>query len=102
MKKFLVATAGVLMLTTSVFAQSSALDIRTQFSGYMKDDPTLIDMFMDETGKDRDDADYMARMEKATPEQKAMMMKACTEAQEATVAFSDMVASRCKAMVPAQ
>ncbi len=102
MKKFLVATAGILMLTTSVFAQSSALDIRKQFSGYMKDDPTLIDMFMDETGKDRDDADFMARMEKATPEQKAMMMKACTEAQDAKVGFSDMVASRCKAMVPAQ
>ncbi len=102
MKKFLVATAGILMLTTSVFAQSSALDIRTQFSGYMKEDPTLIDMFMDETGKDRDEADYTMRMSKATPEQKAMMMKACTEAQNAKIAFSDMVSSRCKAMAPAQ
>ena len=102
MKKILAATAGMLMFTTSVFAQSSALDIRTQFSGYMKDDPTLIDMFMDETGKDRDEADFMARMEKATPEQKAMMMKACTAAQEAKLAFSDMVSSRCKSMGPAQ
>lgn len=101
MKKFLAATAGILMLTTSVFAQSSALDVRTQFSGYMKDDPTLIDIFMDETGKDRDDADYMARMEKVTPEQKAMIVKACTEAEQAKVGFSDMVASRCKSMAPA-
>ncbi len=102
MKKFLVATAGFLMLTTSVFAQSSALDVRTKFSGYMKDDPTLIDMFMDETGKDRDEADYTARMAKATPEQKAMMAKACTDAENDKIGFSDMVASRCKAMGPAK
>lgn len=103
MKKFLMASAGILMLTGSVFAQSSALDVRTQFSEYMKDDVTLIDIFMDETGKDRDDADYDMRMSKVTPEQKVMMVKACTDAQTAKLGFSDMVSSRCKAITaPAQ
>lgn len=99
MKQILAVTAFVAILSTSAFAQSSALDVRNQLSTYVGGDTAIVDMFMDETGKDRDDADYEARMKAMTPEQVEIAKGACTKADAEKITFSDMVASRCKAIL---
>ena len=99
MKRFISAAAVAVLLTTGAFAQSSALDVRKNLSTYVGDDVAIVDMFMDETGKDRDDADFEARMKVMTPEQVKVVMDACTKADTEKVSFSDMVASRCKAIL---
>lgn len=99
MKRFISAAAIAVLLTTGAFAQSSALDVRKNLSTYVGDDVAIVDMFMDETGKDRDDADFEARMKVMTPEQVKMVQDACTKADAEKVSFSDMVSSRCKAIM---
>jgi primosomal protein N'' len=98
MKRFPVTAAAVTLLSASAFAQSSALDVRMSFQDLTPNDATIVDILMDETGKDREEADFQARMKAATPEQMTMMKEACTKAEQAKVGFSDMVSSRCKMM----
>ena len=102
MKKIITATAIAVLFSVSAFAQSSALDVRKSFSTLAGDDVSIVDMFMDETGKDREEADYQMRMTKMTPEQVKMATKACTDAEQQKVAFSDMVMSRCKVITEAK
>ena len=99
MKRFIAATALAVLFSTSVFAQSNALDQRQKLSTYVGDDVSIVDMFMDETGKDREDADYETRMKAMTPEQVEIAKGACTKADAEKITFSDMVASRCKAIL---
>ena len=96
MKKILTATAFAMLFSVSAFAASSALDVRQQLSTLAGGDASIVDMFMDEKGIDREEADYQMRMTKMTPDQVKMAMKACTDAEAQKVAFSDMVMSRCK------
>jgi hypothetical protein len=98
MKRILVTAAAAALFSVSAFAQSSAIDVRKSFQELTPSDATLVDILMDETGKDREDADFQARMKAATPEQMTMMKEACTKAEEAKLTFSDMVSTRCKMM----
>jgi hypothetical protein len=97
MKKILLATTASLFMISSAFAQSSALDVRSKFMEYSKDDPSVVEMMFNEDGTDRAEDDYSKRMAAATPKQKEMMVAACTQAEKDKVGFSDMVVSRCKA-----
>ncbi|MDF1607315.1 hypothetical protein PZ897_03900 [Hoeflea sp. YIM 152468] len=97
MKKILAATAVTLMFTAGAFADTNANNTRTELDAYAGGDTAVIDMMMDEQGQDRTEADFMARWTAATPEQQAKLKDACTQAQEAKLKFSDMVASHCKA-----
>lgn len=97
MKQILAATALAMCFTAGAFAQTNADNARGELDAYAGGDTAIFDMMMDEDGKDRDDADYQARWDGATPEQQAMLKDACTKAQENKATFSDMVASRCKA-----
>ena len=97
MKQILAAAALTMCFTAGAFAQTNANNTRTELDAYAGGDTTVFDMMMDEDGNDRDDADYQARWDGATPEQQAMLKDACTKAQEDKAEFSDMVASRCKA-----
>jgi len=96
MKKLLCTAAAIAFLSTSAFAASSALDVRTKMMSYNESDPSIVDILMDEQGNDREESDFMARMTAATPDQQKMLMDACTKAQEEKVTFSDMVQARCK------
>jgi hypothetical protein len=102
MKKIITASAIAMLFSVSAFAQSSALDVRKTFSTLAGDDVSIVDMFMDENGKDRDDADFNMRMTKMTPDQVKMATKACTDAEQQKLGFSDMVMSRCKAITTAK
>lgn len=103
MKRMITATALAAILSTGAFAQSSALDVRNQLTTYMNGDAAIVDMFMDETGKDREDADYETRMKAMTPEQVEIAKGGCTKAEAEKITFTDKVASRCKAILtPAQ
>lgn len=98
MKRFISATAIAVLLTTGAFAQSNATDARQRMMPLFGDDAAIVDMFMDETGKDRDDADFETRMKAMTPEQVEIAKGACTKTEDTTLGFSDMVVSRCKAI----
>ena len=103
MKSILAATALAAMLTTGAFAQSNATDARERMMPVFGGDTAIVDMFMDETGKDREDADFETRMKAMTPEQVEIAKGGCTKAETDKLSFSDMVASRCKAILtPAQ
>lgn len=97
MKKIIAATALSILLTVGAFAATNASNTRTALDEMAGGDTAVIDMMMDENGVERDEADFKARWDGATPEQQAMLKDACTKAQEAQVEFSDMVASHCKA-----
>jgi len=97
MKKIIAATALTMFFATGAFADTNANNARGELDAYAGGDVTVFDMMFDEEGKDRDDADFQARWDGATPEQQAMLKDACTKAEEAKVEFTDMVASRCKA-----
>jgi len=96
MKKILAATAMTMFFAAGAMAQTNANNTRTELDAYANGDTAVWDMMMDEEGMDRDDADFQARWDGATPEQQTALKDACTAAQEAKAEFSDMVASRCK------
>ncbi len=102
MKKIITATAFAMLFSVSAFAQTSALDVRETMTKLAGDDVSIVDMFMDETGKDREDADFQERMKKMTPEQVKMATKACTDAEQQKLEFSDSVMSRCKLITEAK
>ncbi len=96
MTRIMTATAAALLMTTGAFAQSSALDVREQFSAYVDDDPTVLEIMMDEQGMDRTDADYEQRMAAATMEQKKLLGSACSEVDLAQEGISDKIRERCE------
>lgn len=97
MKKILAATALTMFFTAGAFADTNAANTRTALDGYAGGDASIADMMMDENGMDRDEADFKARWDAATPEQQTMLKEACDKGQEAKLEFSDMVSSHCKA-----
>lgn len=97
MKQILAAAALTMAFTVGAFAQTTASNTRTELDAFAGGDATVWDMMMDSEGVDVDDATFQANWDGATPEQQAALKDACTKAQEAKAAFTDTVASRCKA-----
>ena len=99
MKKILAATALTMMFTAGALAQVNVTDhkgTRTSLDQMAGEGNTsVVDIFMDENGMDREEADYQARWEAATPEQRAMMKDVCEKGAEANLGFTDTVKSRC-------
>ena len=96
MKRILTAAAATLLMTASAFADSSALDVRNQMTEAAADDPTVVDILTDDQGMDREDEDYMMRMEAATPDQKKILGAACSGVDLEQAGISDKIRQRCE------
>jgi hypothetical protein len=133
MKRILAATATVLFLSTAAFAQEATTpppaggeapaapanpdasttgstttpatgDVRTSLGTTFGADTAITDLFVDESGTDRPDADFTTRMAALTPEQMQAVKDGCTKAQADTAStLPASIMDRCKTiMAPAQ
>jgi hypothetical protein len=134
MKRILSATATILFLSTAAFAQETQTpapatpgteapavvapdsgttgstttpttgDVRTTLGTAFGTDTAITDLFVDESGTDRPDADFTTRMAALTPEQMQAVKDGCTKAQADTAStLPASIMERCKTiMAPAQ
>ncbi|SOE17212.1 hypothetical protein SAMN05877838_2105 [Hoeflea halophila] len=96
MKKLIAATALATLFATSAFAEGVQEYNRTAMETMAEGDTAVVDIMMDAEGNDREDADFQARWDAATPEQQAKLRDTCARGIEEKVEFSETGAARCK------
>lgn len=95
MKKIIAATALTMFFTTGAFAEGVDAYNRTAMETMAGGDTAAVDIMMDADGNDRDEADFMARWDAATPEQQATLKDTCAKGIESKVKFSEAGAAHC-------
>ena len=96
MKKLIAATALTALFATGALAEGVQSYNRTAMETMADGDTAVVDIMMDEEGNDREDADFQARWDAATPEQQAKLKDTCARGIEEKVEFSETGAARCK------
>jgi hypothetical protein len=95
MKKLIAATALTAIFATGAFAEGVQQYNRSAMETMAGGDTTIVDIMMDAEGNDRDDADFQARWDGATPEQQAALKDTCARGIQDKVEFSEVAAARC-------
>ena len=96
--------AATFLMSGAAFAQSTgagedgALNAPgMQFeTGGLEDNAGVVEFWADEDGMMREDDDFNARMQEATPEQIEAMNNMCSEMEQDEALFTDNVSARCK------
>lgn len=96
MKKLIAAAALTTVFATGAFAEGVQAYNRTAMEAMAGGDTAVVDIMMDAEGNDREDADFQARWDAATPEQQATLKDTCAKGIEDKVEFSDSGATRCQ------
>jgi hypothetical protein len=96
MKQIIAATALTMFFTAGAFAEGVDANERATLDAMNGGDTSIVDMMMDENGMDRDDADFTARWDKATPEQQVMLKDTCAKGIESKVKMTDSAIAHCK------
>ena len=96
MKKLIAATALTAIFATGAFAEGVQQYNRSAMETMAGGDTAVVDIMMDAEGNDREDADFQARWDGATPEQQATLRDTCARGIEEKVEFSEVGAARGK------
>lgn len=96
MKKIIAATALTMFFTAGALAEGVDANERATLDAMNDGDTSIVDIMMDENGKDRDDADFKDRWDKATPEQRTMLKDTCAKGIESRVKMTDHAVAHCK------